>query len=197
MKRELEKKIRAICDEIGTAAATEACDSVTDELKSKYDTLVNDGMSELDAYRDVLRNIDDIKKMLDSLPRTEHELNAADEKARLKSLKSILGKVSSIMWLSVVILFFYVSFTSGNWHISWLIFLWGSICQNVLDMVINYNKGKPLKKVLRSGLSSILWLLTVIAYFIISFASGRWAITWIIFLISALLQKAVGLIIGK
>ena len=197
MKRELEKKIRAICDEIGTAAATEACDSVTDELKSKYDTLVNDGMSELDAYRDVLKNIDEIKMMLDSLPRTEHELNAAEEKAKLKSLKSILGKVSSIMWLSVVILFFYISFTRGMWHITWLIFLWGSICQTVLDMVLSYNKGKPLKKVLKRGLSSIIWNITVIVYFLVSFASGRWAITWIIFLISALLQKAVGLIIGK
>jgi hypothetical protein len=197
MKRELEKKIRAICDEIGTAAATEACDSITEELKSKYDKLINDGMYELDAYRDVLQNIDEIKKALDALPKSKSETDAIEEKARLKSLKNILGKISTVMWISIVIMFFYVSFTTGMWHISWLIFIWGAICQTVLDMVLKYNKGKPLKKVLSRGLSTILWNIAVIVYFLVSFATGKWAITWIIFLISALLQKLVGWIIEK
>lgn len=197
MKRELHRKIESICNEIGTSAASAACEDIVHDLESEYDKRVSVGMSELDAYRDVLKNIDEIKKKLDSLPKTDAETAEKAAKESLKNLKNILGKVSTIMWLSIVILFFYASFTSGNWHISWLIFLWGSICQNVLDMVINYNKGKPLKKVLRSGLSSILWLLTVIAYFLISFASGAWATTWLIFIFGAILQTVLGWIIGK
>ena len=197
MKRELHRKIESICNEIGTSAASAACEDIVHDLESEYDKRVSVGMSELDAYRDVLKNIDEIKKKLDALPKTDAEIAEKAAKESLKNLKNILGKVSTIMWLSIVILFFYASFTNGNWHISWLIFLWGSICQKVFDMVINYNKGKPLKKVLRSGLSSILWLLTVIAYFLISFASGAWATTWLIFIFGAILQTVLGWIIGK
>lgn len=197
MKRELSKKIKAICEEIGTSAAAKACETITNELEAEYDKRVKVGMSELDAYRDVLKNIDEIKKTLNSLPKTEEEANKADRKTSLKELKSILGKISTIMWLSIVILFFYVSFTHGMWHLTWLIFLWGSICQQVLDMVLKYNKGKPLKKVLRGGLSSILWLIIVIAYFLISFATGNWATTWLIFIFGALLNTVLGWIIGK
>ncbi|MBE6627043.1 MAG: urea transporter [Ruminococcaceae bacterium] len=191
MKRELEKKIRAICDEIGTSAAQEACGDITEELKSEYEKLVDGGMSELDAYRDVLRGIDEIKKALDALPKSEEEQLAADRKDGLKDLKNILSKISSVMWLSIVIFFFLISFTTGAWHITWLIFLWGSICQNVLDMVLKYNKGKPLRKVLRSGLNNIMWLVIVIAYFLISFATGMWHITWLIFILGALVSVII------
>ncbi len=197
MKRELGRKIKAICDEIGTLAASEACQDIINDLETEYDKRVAVGMSELDAYRDVLKNIDEIKKILEALPKLGKETAEADSKAGLKNLKSILGKVSTIMWLAIVIIFFLFSFTTGMWHISWLIFLWGSICQTVLDMVVKYNKGKSLRSVLKSGLSSIMWLVIVIVYFIGSFATGAWQISWLIFVFGALVQTVIGWIFGK
>ena len=50
------------------------------------------------------------------------------------------------------------------------------------------NRKKPLRRVLKSGLTAILWLLTVILYFVISFASGSWHLTWLIFPCAVIVQ---------
>lgn len=42
-----------------------------------------------------------------------------------------------------------------------------------------------------SSLSSALWLVTVALYFVISFASGAWHLTWIIFLIAAAVNNVL------
>jgi hypothetical protein len=51
---------------------------------------------------------------------------------------------------------------------------------------------------LLGAVSSALWTLTVVAYIIISFWTTAWHITWVIFLIGAVLQQAVqSIIAGK
>lgn len=196
MKREIERKIKSLCDEIGTSAAA-ACEKVTSDLETEYDRLVENGMAELDAYRNVLKDLDKIKETLASLEKTPAEKATAEKRSKIKDLKKITSKISTCMWLLTVILYFLVSFIYGHWHITWLIFLWGSMGEIVLDMVVNYNKGKPLRKVLKSGLSGIMWLLTVILFFLISFATGRWGITWIIFICGTLLQTVIGWIFNE
>lgn len=196
MKREIERKVKSLCDEIGSSAAA-ACEKVTRDLGNEYDKLVAEGKAELDAYRDVLKDLDKIKETLASLEKTPAEKAAETKKSKMKDLKKITGKISTCMWLLTVILYFLISFTFGGWHITWLIFLWGSMGEIVLDMVVNYNKGKPLRKVLKSGVSGIMWLLTVILYFIISFATGKWGITWIIFLLATLIQTVIGWIFNE
>lgn len=192
MKRELGKKIRSLCDELGTSAASAACEEFTRDLETEYDKRVDAGMSEIDAYRDVLKNIDEIKKILATLPKTEAETEEAQRKTDQKNLKNILSKISTCMWLILVIAYFAISLSYGHWGTTWLIFLWGSMGQTVLDMILKYNKGKPLNKVLKSGVTSIVWLFTVILYFAVSFAIGHWHLTWLIFLVGILVQKIVG-----
>ena len=73
MDREIKRTVKKLCDEAGSAAAAAACDDLTEDIEKAYNERVKAGMSELDAYRDVLKNVDEIKKMLDSLPITEDE----------------------------------------------------------------------------------------------------------------------------
>lgn len=193
MKNELKKTIRQLCDEVGTAAAEKERDSLTDNLTEEYDKRVKAGMAELDAYRDVLKNIDKIREMLESLPETEEDTRWKAKETGRKNLERILGKISACMWISTVIVYFLVSFASGAWHLTWLVFLWSTIGQILLGMVKKYNRGKPMKKVLKSGGSAILWLLITILYFVISFVGGAWHLTWLIFLVGALIQTFAGM----
>ena len=192
MKNELKKTIRQLCDEVGTAAAEKEFDTLADDLTGEYDKRVKAGMAELDAYRDVLKNIDKIREMLESLPETEEDKGWKARETGRKNLERILGKISTCMWLCTVIVFFLITF-AGWAHLSWLIFLWSSIGQILIDMVKKYNRGKPLKKILKSGCTAILWLFIVIFYFVISFASGAWHLTWLIFLVGAILQTFFGI----
>lgn len=188
MKRELERKIKSMCDSIGTAAAAEKCTELTEKLGDDFDERIKAGMSELDAYRDVLKNIDEIQEILDSLPVTEEENNARKRKKSSKNLNKLLSKISSSCWLLVVLVYLLFSMTFGGWKFTWLIFLWGAIGQTILNMVKSYNNGKPLKKVLKGGMSEILWLATTILYFIFSFATGLWHISWMIYIVAAIVQ---------
>lgn len=194
MKKELKKTIKQLCDDVGTAAAAQKLDDLTEDLTEEYDKRVEAGMAELDAYRDVLKNIDAIREMLESLPKTDEEIERRERECGRKNLERILDKISACMWICTIIVYFSISLNYGGWSMTWLIFLWSSIGQTILSMVKKYNRGRTLKKVFKSGLSGILWLVVTIAYFFFSFATGDWYITWIIFLFGALIQTFLGML---
>ncbi len=193
MKKEIEKKVKELCDEAGSAAAQEIRGSITDDLEERYDQRVRAGMSELDAYRDVLKNVDYIRDMLKSLPLTEDEARGKMHEEGRKYNEKKLDSICSALWLLVVIAYILGSFATGHWEITWIIFLWGAVGQNLMDMVKKYNRGTPLKKVIRKGLSTIIWLFITMFYFVISFGMGGWHITWIVFLIGAFIEKIIDL----
>ena len=153
-------------------------------------------MSELDAYRDVLKNVDEIKKMLDSLPITEDEQRGRQNRDSYKDNAKVIDKISSALWLLVVLVYLAFSLRFGGWRYTWLIFLWGSIGQTLMNMVKKYNRGTPLKKVLRGGISKMMWLAIVIAYFFISFVFGGWSYTWLIFIFGAFAGKIIDIFFG-
>ncbi len=197
MKKELEKKIKAMCDSIGTVAAEEMRVELTEDLGEEFDRRVKAGMSELDAYRDVLKNIDEIQKLLDSLPVTDEELDRMECEREAKKWNRIISKISSCCWLALVIVYFLFSIASGMWHLTWLMFLWGAIGQILLNMVTKYNKGRTMKKVLSGGLSGILWLSTVMMYFVFSFASGMWHLTWLMYIAATIVQIILSAILDN
>ena len=188
MKKEIRRKIKTISDGIGSAAAKEEAERLILDLEAEYDKNVSSGMSELDAYRKVLINVEAIEDLLRNMPRTDAEIERDDAKKRSLALQERLHKISTVMWLSTVVLYFLFSLTFGYWHLSWLIFLYAAIGQITIGMVQHYNSGTSLKKTVRDGLTAILWLSTVIAYFIISFTFGHWHLTWLIFILALIVQ---------
>lgn len=93
--------------------------------------------------------------------------------------------VSSALWMLVVVLYFLISFYTMRWDISWIIFLIGAVVENVFRFFFDPHDSRNIRKIL----SSVLWLLIVIAYFFISFTTMRWGVTWIIFLIGAMIES--------
>ena len=189
MKNELNKKIKKLCDEAGTAAAAEKYSELTEQLDTKFDARVQSGMSELDAYREILKDLDQIRDLLDSLPKTEDEEERSSRQKSYKWLSQNLSRISGCMWIAAAMYYFALSITSGGWHLTWLIFPWTVMGQILLGMVKSYNRGKSLKKVLKSGLSGMLWIAAVIVYFLFSFTLGSaWHLTWLIFPFTIILQ---------
>lgn len=44
-----------------------------------------------------------------------------------KSRNKVLGPIIGILWLSIVVIYFYYSFKTNNWHFSWIIFPMGGL----------------------------------------------------------------------
>jgi uncharacterized membrane protein len=196
MDREIKRKIKELCDDAGSAAAAAACDDLTDNIEKAYNERVKAGMSELDAYRDVLKNIDDIKKMLDSMPLTEDEKRGRSTRDDYKQNAKFIDKICSALWMLVVFVYLAFSLIFGGWRVTWLIFIWGSIGQSIMNMVKKYNKGTPLNTLLKHEVPSIVWRVIVILYFGISLTVGGWKFTWLLFILGVLINKVFDLLFG-
>lgn len=194
MKRELDKKIKQICDEVGGAAAEAKLDDVTRIMNDQYDKIVESGKTELDAYRALLADTEKIREMFNSIPQSEQKRNPQGEsekssrKKKNKKEKGILDTIETSMWLLIVIFYFLFSMRFGHWNLSWLVFLWGSIGSVLIGMVKKYNRGESLRRTMKKGISKIMWLYIVIIYFAGSFIFGGWAVSWVIFLVGALAE---------
>ena len=188
MKNELNRKIKKLCDSAGSAAAAAKYDELSKQMNADYDARIKAGMSEIDAYRDVLRDVDKIQELLNSLPKTEEDDERISLQKSYKWLSKNLSRISGCMWIATAIVYLLFSMTYGGWEITWLIFLWTTIGQIVLNMVKKYNRGVKLKKVLKGGLSGILWVAVTILYFLFSMIVGYWHLSWLIFPFTVILQ---------
>lgn len=194
MKQELERKIKSVCQKAGSSAAAAKYSELAEKLGKEYDQRVAAGMSELDAYRDVLKNIDEIEAILRAMPKTEEDFARDQAKARGKKMSKLLGTASSVLWLAAVLLFFVLNRTFRV-GISLLVFPWAAMGQTFLDMTGKILKGKPTRKVLREGLSGILWLGAVIVFFLF-----RWYFFWdgwLVFVAAAIVQVILSAVLGN
>lgn len=190
MKKELKKKIESICEEIGTAAAAEQIDELTEQVDAEFERRVAEGQSELDAYKELLANVDKIKEMLESLPKTDEENDRKKREKNAKKMNALLDSVEAAMWLLTVVAYFAISFLFGHWHLTWLIFLSSAIGSVLFDMLRKYNRGVPLDKVMDQEFSGVMWIGIVIIYFLFSFTVGgwAWAYSWLIFILGAVIE---------
>ena len=190
MKKELKKKIESMCGEVGTAAAAEKIDELTEKIDAEFERRVAGGQSELDAYRELLSDVDKIKAMLAELPETDEESERKERAKNARKINAMLGSIEAAMWLLTVVAYFAISFLFGHWHMTWLIFLSSSIGSVLFDMLRKYNKGVPFEKVMEQEFSGVLWLGIVIVYFLYSFTVGGWAwsYSWLIFILGAVVE---------
>lgn len=108
--------------------------------------------------------------------------------------KSEMGKsVSSLIWAIGLAAYLVLSFLTGAWHITWVIFpILGAVNALVCAMIPAENptalrRNSSLKK----GINSMIWAIGLALYFIISFATMAWYITWLIFPIAGAVQGLV------
>ena len=116
------------------------------------------------------------------------------EKEDADEPKSEMGKsVSSLIWAIGLAVYLVLSFLTGAWHITWVIFpILGAVNALVCAMIPAENptalrRNSSLKK----GINSMIWAVGLALYFIISFATMAWYITWLIFPITGAVQGLV------
>lgn len=115
--------------------------------------------------------------------------------------KSELNKsISSMVWAIGLALYFIISFTTNYWHITWVIFPILGAVDSLLNALIarkettGYQLAVASDKRLRKSINSMIWAIGLAVYFIVSFATMAWYITWILFLITGAVQGLVNAI---
>ena len=184
MREQLRREIvKRTGEYVQSAAAAAAYEEESKKITASYDELIAQGKSELEAYRAMLDDIEAMKIILEAIPSTEEEQTRqearAAEKKKRKAFRKMAGSLQGILWLMTVIWYFLCSFTFGNWHMSWLLFLGSAAGSVLIDILVKYNEGTPLKKC--GGWHGIFWIALVMFYFWCSFTFGGWALTWLLF----------------
>ena len=105
--------------------------------------------------------------------------------------KTALGKsISAFVWAIGLVVYLTVSFLTGAWHVSWVIFpILGAISNLVCALLPAEN---PLagqqKRRLRKRVCDLIWAVGLAVYFLLSFATMAWYITWVVFPIVGAVQ---------
>ena len=113
-----------------------------------------------------------------------------DEEPQSELSKSLIG----LIWALGLGVYFLVSFTTGAWHMTWVIFpILGALDSLVSAIIRNRealhsNVMFPGKQRVRKSISKLIWAIGLAIYFLFSFGTGAWYMSWLIFPMIGALQ---------
>lgn len=195
-----------------TKKVRELKDELTCDLEEKYEDLIKDGKSEKDAYREVIAGIGDIEELLSTLS-TETNQNQQIDAQEIRKKNALVVSVCVALYIMVFIAIVVLDELVGapDYMIATTLFGGGGIPTVILiyhfmsipkyekeeeTFVEEYREQQHLtrrNREIKSEISSIIWTLTAIIYFVISFQFGAWNISWIIFIVAFLIEAMVSL----
>ena len=216
MKDKIRRHIDGIFEDTApTKKAVELKEEMIQNLEDKYKDLITEGKTPEAAYNIAIAGIGDISGLLKELEE-EAQMNPwqklENESARKKS--AMLTSIAVMMYiLSVLPLIILSIIGSGVEAIVGIPTLFIMVAA-ATGLLIYNNMTKPRyekesdtmieefkewksetreRKSLRSAISSALWTTIVVLYFIISFTTGAWYITWIIFIVGGAIESFINI----
>ena len=208
MKEQLRKYIDNLFEETApTKKAVELKEEMIQNLEDKYQDLLNEGKSPESAYNIAIAGIGDISSLLMHL----EEGGASDsEKEKLEKAKHTSALRTAIAVVLYILCVLPVLLLDHNIAVP-MMFVLIAAATGIL-VYNNMTKPKYLKESdsvvedfrewqyethdrrrFRGALSTALWTLAIALFIIISFTTGAWHITWIIFVLAALCESFISI----
>lgn len=207
----MQAKLRAYMDHLfsqtrPTKAAVELKEEMLQNLTDKYNDLIAEGKSPEAAYNIATASIGDISELLAQLKQEENQIPRYTEEQIQRSRQRsaicisvavmlyILCVVPCIIWeqYGVILMLIMVAAATG-------LIIYNSMTklsyQKTDDTVVEEFKewkaeSDERKQKLKS-VNHIIGTIFLVLYFVISFSTGAWYITWLIFPISGVVQSIV------
>ena len=174
---------------------------ILSNLLDKYHDLKNSGKTDEEAYAMAISSGGDLSGTVSDLKGEKVKYSYAYEKQfermyekQYKREKKKCKAFSSFLWPIVVCAYLLYSFlVDGAWAYSWIIFIAASAVDCLYAaIVIKSNDGKK-----NSAIGGAVWTGITAAYFIVSFATMRWDVSWILFVLGVPLANLVRVIANK
>ncbi len=204
-----------------TRKALDMKEEMTQNTIEKYEDLLSEGYAPEDAYQTVINSIGDVTELFEDLEEknplclTEAERK---KKAMLTAVAVGIYIFAGVVLLTCTLLGDMFFFSGARIDFSLLgLILAGAICivptcmlvyaanmypnyqKKEENLVENYKESKYISnrdKAIKHSISAIIWTLTIVLYFLISFETSAWYVTWVIFLIGGCVQAVVELILS-
>lgn len=192
-----------------TGRMVEVRDEICANVLERYRDLTASGVSSEEAYESAKRSVGDVSEIIRSL--NEEPWRPSADAAEMQKKKSLYISLGVAMYILSPI--FLIVFSVADLPIVGLICLFALVAAATGFCVYASNMYKISAPDISSVMSpeeaedfqrwraervsgrrrqeayhKVLWPLIVAAYFLVSFLSGAWYITWIIFIIGAAIQ---------
>jgi len=205
----MEERLRMYLDELfaetkPTRKAVELKEEMLQNLEDKYKDLVTEGKAPDVAFNIAIAGIGDVSSLLRQLEEgflTDSQL-LQQENARQKS--ALLTAVAVMMYILCVLpvilfgniplmfvmvaaatgLLIYNNMTKPEYH---------KDSDTIVEDFREWQAGTHERKQMRSAISSALWSLVFVVYFLISFTTRAWHVTWVIFIIGGLIESLISI----
>jgi hypothetical protein len=201
----MNEKLRRYIDDLfanapSTVRAVELKEELFQNLTDKYNDLIAEGKSEEAAYNIAIASIGDVDSLISGLSGTKSAEGMASKKrsAIITAIAIALYILCPVpvIWLQheggVVLLFIFVAVATA------LLIYNGVTRERYVKaddtMVEEFKEWKQNGKQKNKAVDAIVgsfWLIAVCVYIVVSFMTGAWHITWIIFLIAAAVSSMI------
>lgn len=187
----------------GADNAYEIKQEILQNTLDRYDDLIGQGKSPEAAYRLAISGIGDINEILGNEPLSpapEHAAGttatAADAPAGKPIWKKVLTAIGICLYIMCPIPLFVLQDATGLCGL--LTFVAVATALMVISDGKNSSKkpkgnasAKTSDSKLREAIDSIIWTLGICIYFLLSFLTQAWYITWVIFLLTGAVQGLI------
>lgn len=184
----------------------------------KMDDLMQDGMSEDDAINMVVSGIGNVDELIAQLPEDKAQAYQAEYDNYQRGESAKIVAISVGLYILAGAVFFTGILIASMWYEPALfggLILAALMCipptcmlvynsynrpqynkadNSVVENFKEFSNNQNRRKHLRRAVSSVIWTLCLVMYFIVSFATGAWWITWIAFLIALCCEAIVALV---
>ena len=201
----MNEKLRHYIDDLfanapSTVRAVELKEELYQNLTDKYNDLIAEGKSQESAFNIAIASIGDVDSLISGL---SSEKNVASEKGKKRS--ALLVAIAIALYIlcpvpvillqdemGVMALFLFVAVATA------LLIYNGVTRERYIKaddtMVEEFKEWKQNNKQKNKASEAIVgsfWLIAVCVYIVVSFMTGAWHITWIIFLIAAAVSSLI------
>ncbi|UOO38447.1 hypothetical protein IZU99_04125 [Oscillospiraceae bacterium CM] len=207
----MEDKIRRYIDGLfqntaPTRKAVELKEEMIQNLTEKYNDLLSEGKTPEAAYNIAIAGIGDISGLMKDLERDT--VNPEDQNAQ-RQKTAMFTAIAVMLYILSVVPLIVLSVVAPSLYLIGLVVMFLLIA-GATGLLVFSHMSKPKyikeedtvveefrqwqsdtrdKKALRDAVSGAVWSLIVALYFIISFLTGAWYITWVIFIIGGAVQS--------
>lgn len=119
--------------------------------------------------------------MLGAKKEPEEKQMEDDASPRSELVKSI----SRVIWAVGLGIYFLLSFSTGNWHMTWTIFPVLAALDSLLSAIFRNQEAQnsdvmfPNKQNVRKNIGKLIWAVGIAVYFVFGFATGAWYFIWL------------------
>ena len=210
----MQDKLRQYVDELfvktkPTRKAVELKEEMLQNLEDKYRDLITEGKSEETAYQIAISGIGDVSDLFAQLKqdfKTQTEVDKMiTEKQRQKS--ALLTAIAVMMYILAILPVLLLNHVGVPILIAMAAVATGILVYNSMskpkdhdaydgdeddeDEYFEWQTEAQERRQLRKAISSISWTVLAVTYFLVSFLTGMWHITWVIWLLCGAVEALI------